>query len=858
MGRKPNPLILEYFQRGPKLADNSNRYPHTCRLCGEDFPKGRIDSLTGHITKSGKCPAISETERINACLTLHGIPSVPPVAERLSAGITAHNAVDVASATDTILAQQWSALEALAEASRQVDMSEKHDRPGSALVHVQLSNGDSSGMGNMSGNGLQGADRFDLPDQFTLDNAPSSYDATTAAMAQQSLNSLLSPEFHPDPTSDSPSHSLLTTNTHDTGSTTYAVANGISKPHSPITESLATKDQRDELNNDDQQRQSQELKGNQNNEQHEHHYSHDDLVLSSTDVARLEAASAATDLSVAEAATVRLTNSLLDPQLVASQTAHALPTVHDDHEAQAAHGAQMAQVSHESHVTHSTQQAVQQAVEQAQAQAQADVDAQVQAQAQAHADAVAAVAAAAVAKSNASESHAFQVGDNADWGGMTYVTNKSQPAVARDLSRTPVPGHRGGVRMGATDLSPNGRPKHARARFSAARRKEVQEVRKLGACIRCRILRKTCGKGDPCETCCKVLSPRVWRAGCVRTRLHEQLELYSAGVQVVLAQNRYNMIKNTVQLATGESYIEGSLFPTAESKIILRTFEINTHKEGTPPEQGPEMETRAIMIDCDSEDMPAKIEEYMRQVLPLLIEHEPSPVVRVILTTAIEALNETEDELLRHALELWGLVDIIDRERQWHILEKKPSENLERWIRDPNERLGIDIYSVMLIQLNAAAERKGNTTSRSLLNKMQRYLQDSKVKIGFRMFLTALVFLNCIEKSTWGFRAWEQQNLRGGWPLERQPETFIGQGANLASLLKLLLSCRRVLPQVNRDEETGLLFPNESAGPEFAAFYKNIGVTDETLRTRQEKAEFNPVDSRCLELTLCSQLLLGN
>ncbi|KKF97637.1 hypothetical protein CFO_g40 [Ceratocystis platani] len=277
MGRKPNPLILEFFQRGPKLADNSNRYPHTCKLCGEDFPKGRIDSLTGHITKSGKCPAISETERINACLTLHGIPSVPPVAERLSTGVTAHNAVDVASATDTILAQQWSALEALAEASRQVDMSEKHDRPGSALVHVQLSNGDSSGMGNMSGNGLQGADRFDLPDQFTLDNPPSSYDATTAAMAQQSLNSLLPPEFHPDPTSGSPSHSLLTTNTHDTDSTAHAVSNGISKPHSPITESLATKDQRDELKNDDQQRQSQELKGNQNNEQHEHHYSHDDL-----------------------------------------------------------------------------------------------------------------------------------------------------------------------------------------------------------------------------------------------------------------------------------------------------------------------------------------------------------------------------------------------------------------------------------------------------------------------------------------------------------------------------------------------------------------------------------------------------
>ncbi|KKA29918.1 hypothetical protein TD95_001480 [Thielaviopsis punctulata] len=763
MGRRPNPLILEYFQRGPKLTDNSNRYPHTCKLCGEDFPKGRIDSLTNHITKSGKCPAISETDRINACLTLHGIPNVPSVTERLPANVTTSTTADVASATDTILAQQWSALEALAEASRQVDMSEKHDRPGAGMVPVQLGTTDGTGIGNIGAAGLQGTERFELQEQFTLENPPAGYDTTDAAMTQQNLSSLLSTDFQTTTahTADSPSHSLVALKA-DSGTDT--VADAAPKPPSPTTEALTSKDP-----------------------QHA-------LVLPTPSVTSMDTGSAMAHLSVAEAATARLTSSLLDPQLVAEQTASALHSVHDPQSVQATPGP-----------------------------------------------------------------HNLQVGEPAPWGEMTYLTNKPQPAVARDI-RTPVPAHRGGVRMDTADLSPNGRPKHARARFSAARRKEVQEVRKLGACIRCRILRKTCGKGDPCDTCCKVLSPRVWRAGCVRTRLHEQLELYSAGVQVVLAQNRYNMIKNSMQLNTGDSYIEGTLFPAADSKIMLRTFEINTHKEPTAPDQEPEMETRAIMIDCDSEDMPAKVEEYMRQVLPLLIEHEPSAMVRVILDTAVAALAETdvEDDLLRHALELWGLVDIIDRERQWHILEKRTTESTARLIRDPNERLGIDIYTVMLIQLNAAAERKANTTSRTLLNKMQRFLQDSKVKIGFRMFLTALVFLNCIEKSTWAFRAWEQQNLRGGWPLERQPETFIGQGANLASLLKLLLNCRRVLPVVSRNEETGALYTNEAAGAEFAAFYRNLNVTYETLHNRQEKAEFNPVDSRCLELTLCAQLLLGS
>lgn len=31
MGRRPNPLILQYFDRGEKLKDQSNRYPHTCK-----------------------------------------------------------------------------------------------------------------------------------------------------------------------------------------------------------------------------------------------------------------------------------------------------------------------------------------------------------------------------------------------------------------------------------------------------------------------------------------------------------------------------------------------------------------------------------------------------------------------------------------------------------------------------------------------------------------------------------------------------------------------------------------------------------------------------------------------------------
>lgn len=35
MGRRPNVVVGEFFHRGQKLEDSSNRYQHTCKKCGE-------------------------------------------------------------------------------------------------------------------------------------------------------------------------------------------------------------------------------------------------------------------------------------------------------------------------------------------------------------------------------------------------------------------------------------------------------------------------------------------------------------------------------------------------------------------------------------------------------------------------------------------------------------------------------------------------------------------------------------------------------------------------------------------------------------------------------------------------------
>ena len=112
MGRKPNQLILEFFDRGPKLEDASNRYQHTCRACGDHFPKGRIDNLITHLTKI--CQGISTEDRQRAVLrfkedgvTQQGSKSIP------------HRGTAIQLPVGE--GRKLTGLEALAEASRQIE-----------------------------------------------------------------------------------------------------------------------------------------------------------------------------------------------------------------------------------------------------------------------------------------------------------------------------------------------------------------------------------------------------------------------------------------------------------------------------------------------------------------------------------------------------------------------------------------------------------------------------------------------------------------------------------------------------------------------------------------------------------------
>lgn len=119
--------------------------------------------MTTHITK--KCPAISESDRMRACLELHGITHARAAVERppttQAQTPTAEQPADTSN-----LPQGWSALETLAEASRQVDLNENN--------RSQSVQGGADPADLINSQHL--GDRFELQEQFSLEQSPVNYE----------------------------------------------------------------------------------------------------------------------------------------------------------------------------------------------------------------------------------------------------------------------------------------------------------------------------------------------------------------------------------------------------------------------------------------------------------------------------------------------------------------------------------------------------------------------------------------------------------------------------------------------------------------------------------------------------------
>jgi len=84
---------------------------------------------------------------------------------------------------------------------------------------------------------------------------------------------------------------------------------------------------------------------------------------------------------------------------------------------------------------------------------------------------------------------------------------------------------------------------------------------------------------------------------------------------------------------------------------------------------------------------------------------------------------------------------------------------------------------------------------KDVLNDFEKRLLQRANTSAFDFFLTAIIILNCIEKSTWLFKSWDQESFKGRWPLDKKPEYFALQGDRLANTINMLLNVRSSPPK---------------------------------------------------------------
>lgn len=68
-----------------------------------------------------------------------------------------------------------------------------------------------------------------------------------------------------------------------------------------------------------------------------------------------------------------------------------------------------------------------------------------------------------------------------------------------------------------------------------------------------------------------------------------------------------------------------------------------------------------------------------------------------------------------------------------------------------------DSYALLCSQLRAAMEKRAMQLSKSVINDLERRLLQRQKTGWFETFLVAVVLLNCVERTCWLFRSWDNE-----------------------------------------------------------------------------------------------------
>lgn len=352
----------------------------------------------------------------------------------------------------------------------------------------------------------------------------------------------------------------------------------------------------------------------------------------------------------------------------------------------------------------------------------------------------------------------------------------------------------------------------SRAHFNQDRRLQVSNIRKIGACVRCRLLKKPCSDGQPCYECSKVDCARVWKMGCIRTKMAKLLDMYSSGLHSVLACAEVNKVKNQIEFQASALGIEACHSSESTTFVSVDALEgQQAHANSNiDPHLSDDSHTTLVKLIDSNVDLPLKIEKYVQHMLPTFIQRETSAFMRTTLNTAQEVCDVTSEPLLGHILEFWATVNIfVNHELQWKLSESAEANAA------PGQGTSIlpdstdGTYPVICLQLNAAAEKRAAVLCKSVLQQLDKRLLVPKFQPHFDLYIGSVILLSCFEKSAWVFKSWEQESFSSRWPLAQAPDQYIRNAETVISLIQILLNNRKVTPTITQRDD-GVLVSSHS------------------------------------------------
>jgi hypothetical protein len=373
----------------------------------------------------------------------------------------------------------------------------------------------------------------------------------------------------------------------------------------------------------------------------------------------------------------------------------------------------------------------------------------------------------------------------------------------------------------------NGKQK-VRGAFTGKRRVEVQEVRKQGACIRCRILKKSCSLGTPCTACSNVDSARVWKQPCSRRRLIQEMDMFNASLHHTIMCNEVDAVKSKVEFRPTSIQIEASHHPDANIFVTFPVWEGSALQVGQidPSLERDLPEEVVYLLDTDNIDIGPKIDAYTRHMRDVFFQNERSEFIRSTLGCAVNVLSslkEKDSRFLSDTLDLWCMVHIlVDHEVKW-VFTKKSSPDSQPDSDPVNDRS----HHLMNVQISANIEKKAALLTKSVLQNLEVRLQSPSARNSFQLFLAGVLILNCLEKTTWYFTSWVQTLKPAHWPLDKPPTLFAEQGESVTNMLNMLLRIKHIAPGVGTTSE-GLLVSDHVAKdfPDgYRDFFREVHLT---------------------------------